>query len=73
MRILLVEDSDVVRMLTVEVLEELDYRVIEAGEAQQALQIAGLQCHLGAQTVITGVGLEPRCQVGRVNIRRSRL
>lgn len=38
-RILLVEDSDVVRMLTVEVLEELDYRVTEAGEAQQALQI----------------------------------
>jgi len=54
-RILLVEDSDVVRMLTVEVLEELDYRVIEAGEAQQALQILRSDEHI--DLLMTDIGL----------------
>lgn len=38
-RILVVEDDRVVRMLTVEVLEELGYRVFEAEDAPQALAI----------------------------------
>ncbi|PZW67217.1 CheY-like chemotaxis protein [Pseudomonas sp. URMO17WK12:I1] len=54
-RILLVEDSDVVRMLTVEVLEELDYRVTEAGEAQQALQI--LRSDEPIDLLMTDIGL----------------
>ena len=37
--ILVVEDDQVVRMLTVEVLEELGYRVFEAEDAPQALAI----------------------------------
>lgn len=37
--ILLVEDDDVVRMLTVEVLEELGYRVLEAENGPDALAI----------------------------------
>lgn len=35
--ILLVEDDDVVRMLTVEVLEELGYRILEAENGPDAL------------------------------------
>lgn len=54
-RILLVEDSDVVRMLTVEVLEELDYSVIEASEAQQALQILHSDEHI--DLLMTDIGL----------------
>lgn len=37
--ILVVEDDQIVRMLTVEVLEELGYRVFEAEDAPQALAI----------------------------------
>lgn len=37
--ILLVEDDDVVRMLTVEVLEELGYQVLEAENGTDALAI----------------------------------
>lgn len=54
-RILLVEDSEVVRMLTVEVLEELDYSVIEAAEAQQALQILRSDEHI--DLLMTDIGL----------------
>ncbi|SDI76053.1 CheY chemotaxis protein or a CheY-like REC (receiver) domain [Pseudomonas flavescens] len=54
-RILLVEDSDVVRMLTVEVLEELDYRVSEASEAQQALDI--LRSNEPIDLLMTDIGL----------------
>ncbi|MDZ5603723.1 response regulator [Pseudomonas sp. RP23018S] len=39
MPLLVVEDDDIVRMLTVEVLEELDYTVLEAADAAQALSI----------------------------------
>lgn len=35
--ILVVEDDDVVRMLTTEVLEEFGYRVLTAGDAEEAL------------------------------------
>ncbi|SHL21237.1 CheY chemotaxis protein or a CheY-like REC (receiver) domain [Pseudomonas punonensis] len=54
-RILLVEDSDVVRMLTVEVLEELDYSVTEAAEAQQALQV--LRSDEPIDLLMTDIGL----------------
>ncbi|WP_312933349.1 response regulator [Pseudomonas sp.] len=39
MPLLVVEDDDIVRMLTVEVLEELEYSVLEAADAAQALSI----------------------------------
>lgn len=54
-RILLVEDSEVVRMLTVEVLEELEYSVIEAAEAQQALQVLRSDEHI--DLLMTDIGL----------------
>ncbi|MNG92367.1 Sensor histidine kinase RcsC [compost metagenome] len=39
MHLLVVEDDDIVRMLMVEVLDELGYKVIEAEDAAAALQI----------------------------------
>ncbi|MEG0246598.1 MAG: response regulator, partial [Pseudomonas sp.] len=39
MYLLVVEDDDIVRMLMVEVLDELGYKVIEAEDAAAALQI----------------------------------
>lgn len=54
-RILLVEDSEVVRMLTVEVLEELDYSVIEAAEAQEALRVLRSDEHI--DLLMTDIGL----------------
>jgi len=35
--ILVVEDDDIVRMLIVDVLDELEFKVLEAGDAQEAL------------------------------------
>lgn len=35
--ILVVEDDDIVRMLIVDVLEELEYKVLEAGDGKSAL------------------------------------
>jgi CheY-like chemotaxis protein len=37
--ILVVEDDDIVRMLIVDVLEELEYEVLEADGGEQALEI----------------------------------
>ncbi|KAE9640889.1 response regulator [Pseudomonas sp. PB106] len=37
--ILVVEDDDIVRMLIVDVLEELDFKVVEAGDGEDALKI----------------------------------
>lgn len=37
--LLVVEDDDIVRMLTVEVLDELEYSVLEAEDAATALRI----------------------------------
>ncbi|MGE8391012.1 response regulator [Pseudomonas sp. BIGb0427] len=37
--LLVVEDDDIVRMLTVEVLEELGYQVLEAADAHTALVV----------------------------------
>jgi CheY-like chemotaxis protein len=37
--ILVVEDDDIVRMLIVDVLEELDFKVVEASDAEEALKI----------------------------------
>jgi CheY-like chemotaxis protein len=53
--ILVVEDSEVVRMLTVEVLEELGHQVLEAAEAQAALAI--LQSDQPLDLLLTDVGL----------------
>ncbi|MFG0408205.1 response regulator [Pseudomonas sp. FYR_11] len=39
MHLLVVEDDDIVRMLVVEVLDELGYSVIEAEDATAALQV----------------------------------
>ncbi|MFB4392170.1 MULTISPECIES: response regulator [unclassified Pseudomonas] len=39
MHLLVVEDDDIVRMLMVEVLDELGYEVIEAADATAALEI----------------------------------
>lgn len=39
MHLLVVEDDDIVRMLMVEVLDELGYTVIEAEDATAALQV----------------------------------
>ncbi|HGM5578842.1 TPA: response regulator [Pseudomonas putida] len=56
MQLLVVEDDDIVRMLVVEVLDELGYKALEAADAGEALQIledAGQQLAL----LITDVGL----------------
>lgn len=53
--VLVVEDSDVVRMLTVEVLEEFGYQVLEAEDAEQALPI--LQSEQPIDLMMTDVGL----------------
>ena len=37
--ILVVEDDAIVRMLIVDVLEELEFRVLEAADAEQALEV----------------------------------
>ncbi|PWB31016.1 response regulator [Pseudomonas sp. SDI] len=37
--LLVVEDDDIVRMLIVDVLEELGYSVVEASDAQRALRV----------------------------------
>ena len=37
--ILVVEDDDIVRMLIVDVLEELEFEVLEADGSEQALKI----------------------------------
>ncbi|WP_050577215.1 response regulator [Pseudomonas cremoricolorata] len=56
MHLLVVEDDDIVRMLTVEVLEELEYTVMEAGNATEALAVlARLEQPL--DLLLTDVGL----------------
>ncbi|MCW2290394.1 signal transduction histidine kinase [Pseudomonas sp. BIGb0408] len=54
-RILVVEDDKVVRMLIVEVLEELGYQLIQAGDAQSALSL--LEQHWPLDLLLTDVGL----------------
>ena len=53
--ILLVEDDDVVRMLTLEVLEELGYQVLEAEDGNQALAIIHSEQHL--DLLMSDIGL----------------
>lgn len=53
-RVLVVEDAEVVRMLTVEVLEELGYEALEAGDATQALALLE---HESVDLLLTDVGL----------------
>ncbi|MES2819232.1 MAG: response regulator [Pseudomonadota bacterium] len=53
--ILVVEDDQVVRMLTVEVLEELGYRVFEAEDAPEALII--LERDQPLDLLMTDIGL----------------
>lgn len=44
--ILVVEDDDIVRMLIVDVLEELEFKVLEAADGESALEILGNQSKL---------------------------
>lgn len=53
--ILVVEDDDVVRMLTTDVLEELGYRVIAAADPEQALQ--SLAAEEPFDLMLTDIGL----------------
>lgn len=53
--VLVVEDNDLVRMLTVEVLEEIGYQVLQAEDAEQALPI--LQGDSAIDLLLTDVGL----------------
>jgi len=53
--VLVVEDNDLVRMLTVEVLEEIGYQVLQAEDAEQALPI--LQGDTAIDLLLTDVGL----------------
>ncbi len=53
--ILLVEDDDVVRMLTVEVLEELDYQVLQAENGTDAMAIINSDQHL--DLLMSDIGL----------------
>ncbi|MBV7561215.1 ATP-binding protein [Pseudomonas sp. sia0905] len=54
-RILVVEDDQVVRMLMIEVLEELGYQLIQASDAQSALGL--LERHAPLDLLLTDVGL----------------
>lgn len=54
--ILVVEDDDIVRMLIVDVLEELEYHVLEAADAEQALSIINKD-GLAINLMMTDVGL----------------
>ena len=54
-RILVVEDDKVVRMLIVEVLEELGYQLLQASDAQSALGL--LEQHAPLDLLLTDVGL----------------
>lgn len=53
--VLVVEDNDLVRMLTVEVLEEIGYQVMQAEDAEEALPI--LQGDTAIDLLLTDVGL----------------
>ncbi|QRY77445.1 response regulator [Pseudomonas sp. PDNC002] len=53
--VLVVEDNDLVRMLTVEVLEEIGYQVLQAEDAEQALPV--LQGETRIDLLLTDVGL----------------
>lgn len=53
--VLVVEDNDLVRMLTVEVLEEIGYQVLQAEDAEEALPI--LQGDTTIHLLLTDVGL----------------
>ncbi|MCK8663471.1 response regulator [Pseudomonas azerbaijanoccidens] len=54
--ILVVEDDDIVRMLIVDVLEELEFKVLEADGSEQALEILKeLDQHI--DLMMTDVGL----------------
>lgn len=54
--LLVVEDDDIVRMLIVDVLEELQYAVIEAADAQEALLVIN-NSQQALALMMTDVGL----------------
>nr|WP_314483801.1 response regulator [uncultured Pseudomonas sp.] len=56
MSLLVVEDDDIVRMLMVEVLEDLEYSVVEAEDAAAALKVLG-DPDQTLELMITDVGL----------------
>lgn len=55
MRVLLVEDEALVRMLGVDVLEEAGYEVMEAGNADEALRI--MEAQSGIKALFTDVDM----------------
>jgi two-component system, response regulator PdtaR len=55
LRVLLVEDEALVRMLGVDVLEEAGYEVVEAGNADEALRI--LEAQSGVKALFTDVDM----------------
>jgi CheY-like chemotaxis protein len=54
--ILVVEDDDIVRMLIVDVLEELDFKVVEASDAEEALKIVN-DSNQAIDLMMTDMGL----------------
>ncbi|SDU96129.1 response regulator [Pseudomonas mucidolens] len=54
--ILVVEDDDIVRMLIVDVLEELEFKVIEAADAEEALTLVNNNEQI-IDLMMTDVGL----------------
>jgi CheY-like chemotaxis protein len=54
--ILVVEDDDIVRMLIVDVLEELEFKVLEADGSEQALEVLG-DASRHIDLMMTDVGL----------------
>ena len=54
--ILVVEDDAIVRMLIVDVLEELEFRVLEAADAEQALEVLKDNAQI-IDLMMTDVGL----------------
>ena len=54
--ILVVEDDAIVRMLIVDVLEELEFRVLEAADAEQALEVVKDTAQI-IDLMMTDVGL----------------
>lgn len=54
--ILVVEDDDIVRMLIVDVLEELDFKVVEASDAEEALNIVN-DSNQAIDLMMTDMGL----------------
>lgn len=70
MQILVVEDDDIVRMLTVEVLDEFGYGVVEAEDAGSALAVLQ-DASVDLALMMTDVGLPDMDGVALANKARE--